>query len=162
GRFRVAVERFDGFLFDLLARRRTQPVEDSMLAVLLDQRDEHGNPPSDRHVRDELLALLVGGHDRSAASLASAFERLPPPPGGPRGKPGGRPDVPRWGRQGGPAAPPGAPDRPGAAGWAGAHRWAGDPRRRAGRGLPVAGHAPGGPVVRGRRLPARTVARGRA
>ena len=77
GRFRVAVERFDAILFELLARRRGHPGEDgSMLAVLLDQRDEHDNPPSDRHLRDQLVALLVGGHDESAAALAWAFERL--------------------------------------------------------------------------------------
>ena len=77
GRFRMAVERFDGVLFELLARRRAHPgADDSMLAVLLEQRDEYGNPPSDRHLRDELVALLVGGHDESAASLAWAFERL--------------------------------------------------------------------------------------
>ena len=76
GRFRVAVERFDALLFELLARRRAQPGGDSMLALLLEQRDEHGNPPSDRHLRDQLVALLVGGHDSSAASLAWAFERL--------------------------------------------------------------------------------------
>ncbi len=76
GRFRVAVERFDAFLFDLLAKRRAEPRGNSMLDVLLEQRDEDGNPPSDRHLRDELVALLVGGHDSSAASLAWAFERL--------------------------------------------------------------------------------------
>jgi cytochrome P450 len=76
GRFRVAVERFDSLLLDLLARRRTATDDDSVLAMLLEQRDEHGNPPTDRHVRDELVALLVGGHDSSAASLAWAFERL--------------------------------------------------------------------------------------
>src|SRR5205085_6304907 len=42
----------------------------------LRQRDEDGNPPSDRHLRDELVALLMGGHDTSAATLAWAFERL--------------------------------------------------------------------------------------
>jgi hypothetical protein len=47
-----------------------------VLALLLEQRDEDGNPPSDRHLRDELVALLVGGHDSSAAALAWAFERL--------------------------------------------------------------------------------------
>jgi cytochrome P450 len=46
------------------------------LDVLLEQRDEDGNPPSDRHLRDQLVALLMGGHDSSAASLAWAFERL--------------------------------------------------------------------------------------
>jgi cytochrome P450 len=76
GRFRVAVERFDALLFELLARRRADPVGDSVLGLLLEQRDEHGNPPSDRQLRDQLVALLVGGHDSSAASLAWAFERL--------------------------------------------------------------------------------------
>jgi cytochrome P450 len=76
GRFRLAVERFDSLLLDVLARRRADPGEDSMLAVLLEQRDEHGNPPSDRHLRDQLVALLAAGHDTSAASLSWAFERL--------------------------------------------------------------------------------------
>jgi cytochrome P450 len=76
GRFRVTVERFDAELFELLARRRAAPGESSVLALLLAQRDEDGNPPSDCHLRDQLIALLVGGHDSSAASLAWAFERL--------------------------------------------------------------------------------------
>jgi cytochrome P450 family 135 len=81
GRFRVAVERFDAVLLDLLARRRAEPEGDSVLALLLAQRDENGESPSDRHVRDQLVALLVGGHDSSAASLAWAFERLARSPG---------------------------------------------------------------------------------
>jgi cytochrome P450 len=76
GRFRLAVERFDAELYALLARRRAEKRDDSMLAVLLEARDEHGNPPTDQHLRDELVALLVGGHDSSAASLAWAFELL--------------------------------------------------------------------------------------
>jgi cytochrome P450 len=76
GRFRVAVERFDALLLDLVARRRADPDDESLLSALLDQRDEHGNQPTDQHIRDELVALLVGGHDSSAASLAWAFERL--------------------------------------------------------------------------------------
>jgi cytochrome P450 len=96
GRFRVAVERFDAVLLELVARRRAEQLDDSraarsgeagcraggvregdsILAMLLEHRDEDGNPPTDRHVRDQLVALLVGGHDSSAASLAWAFERL--------------------------------------------------------------------------------------
>jgi cytochrome P450 len=88
GRFRTAVERFDALLFELVARRRAEQPDDSrakregrregesMLALLLEQRDEDGKPPTDRHLRDQLVALLVGGHDSSAASLAWAFERL--------------------------------------------------------------------------------------
>jgi cytochrome P450 len=76
GRFRVAVEQFDALLLDLIARRRAAPGGDSVLSLLLEQRDEAGNSPSDRHLRDQLVALLVGGHDSSSASLAWAFERL--------------------------------------------------------------------------------------
>ncbi len=85
GRFRIAVERFDAILFELLRRQRATGAADgdgdSMLSVLLAQRDADGNPPSDRHLRDQLVALLVGGHDSSAASLAWAFERLARHPG---------------------------------------------------------------------------------
>jgi cytochrome P450 len=76
GRFRIAVERFDALLLETIARRRAGPSGDAVLDVLLEQRDEAGVPTSDRHVRDQLVALLMGGHDTSAATLAWAFERL--------------------------------------------------------------------------------------
>ena len=76
GRFRLAVERFDALLLDVVARQRDEPGGDSVLGLLLEQRDQEGNLPTDRHLRDQLVALLVGGHDSSAASLAWAFERL--------------------------------------------------------------------------------------
>jgi cytochrome P450 len=76
GAFRLAVERFDDLLFGVIERRRTDPGEDSVLSLLLEARDEDGNPPTDRHLRDQLVGLMVSGHDTSAASLAWAFERL--------------------------------------------------------------------------------------
>jgi cytochrome P450 len=76
GRFRLAVERFDALLLEMVARRRAEPVGDAVVDLLLEQRDENGDPPTDRHIRDQLVALLMGGHDTSAATLAWAFERL--------------------------------------------------------------------------------------
>ncbi|MGA2926097.1 MAG: cytochrome P450 [Solirubrobacteraceae bacterium] len=80
GRFRIAVERFDALLLALIGRRRAELARaggpDSVLSLLLEQRDAAGRGPSDGIVRDQLVALLVGGHDSSAASLAWAFERL--------------------------------------------------------------------------------------
>jgi cytochrome P450 len=81
GRFRLAVERFDALLLEVVTRRRAEADGDSMLSLLLEQRDEGGNPPSDRHLRDQLVALLAAGHDTSAASLSWAFERLARHPG---------------------------------------------------------------------------------
>ncbi len=76
GRFRIAVERFDDVLYDLLARRRAEHGEDSVLALLMQQRDAGGTRPGALLLRDVIVALRVGGHDSSAASLAWAFERL--------------------------------------------------------------------------------------
>jgi cytochrome P450 len=76
GRFRVAVERGDAVLLELIARRRSESDGESIISLLLRQRDAHGNAPTDQHVRVQLVALLVGGHDSTAAALAWAFERL--------------------------------------------------------------------------------------
>jgi cytochrome P450 len=76
GRFRVAVERGDAVLLDLISRRRASAGGDSVLSLLLEQRDADGEAATDRQIRDQLVALLVGGHDSSAAALAWAFERL--------------------------------------------------------------------------------------
>ena len=47
-----------------------------MLSILLDARHEDGSPMSDQELRDELMTLLVAGHETTATSLAWAFERL--------------------------------------------------------------------------------------
>ena len=46
-----------------------------MLALLLQARDEDGEPISDEHITDELLTLLGSGHETTASSLAWALER---------------------------------------------------------------------------------------
>jgi cytochrome P450 len=47
-----------------------------VLSLLLEARDEDGNPLSDEHVRDELMSLVLAGHETTANSLAWTFERL--------------------------------------------------------------------------------------
>ncbi len=44
--------------------------------MLLLARDEDGNPMTDRELRDELVTLLVAGHETTSAGLAWAFELL--------------------------------------------------------------------------------------
>jgi cytochrome P450 len=43
---------------------------------LLAARDEDGNPLTDRELRDELITLLLAGHETTATSIGWAFERL--------------------------------------------------------------------------------------
>ncbi len=49
---------------------------DDVLAMLLDARHEDGSPMSPVELRDELMTLLVAGHETTASELAWAFERL--------------------------------------------------------------------------------------
>jgi cytochrome P450 len=67
----------DKLLFELIAERRAEGGDrDDVLAMLLEARHEDGSPMSEQEIRDELLTLLVAGHETTASTLAWAFERL--------------------------------------------------------------------------------------
>jgi cytochrome P450 len=67
----------DALVFELIDERRSENGErDDILAMLLEARHEDGSPMSDQELRDELMTLLVAGHETTASSLAWAFERL--------------------------------------------------------------------------------------
>jgi cytochrome P450 len=70
-------EEVDEILFALIAERREQSEDrDDVLSMLLAARHEDGSPMSEQEIRDELLTLLVAGHETTATSLAWAFQRL--------------------------------------------------------------------------------------
>ena len=69
----------DAQLYALIRdRREAGDLEDrsDVLAMLLLARDEDGTPMSDEEIRDELVTLIVAGHETTATALAWAFERL--------------------------------------------------------------------------------------
>jgi cytochrome P450 len=71
-------EQSDELIFEQIAERRAQDGEgDDILAMLLTARHEDGSPMSDQELRDELLTLLVAGHETTASTMAWAFTRLP-------------------------------------------------------------------------------------
>jgi cytochrome P450 family 135 len=77
--FRSALDPVDALVYDEIARRRADPhvaERDDILSMLVQARDEDGEPLSDRELRDELMTLLVAGHETTATSLAWALERL--------------------------------------------------------------------------------------
>jgi cytochrome P450 len=70
-------EEVDRILFELIAERRANGGGgDDVLATLLEARHEDDSPMSEQEIRDELMTLLVAGHETTATSLAWAFERL--------------------------------------------------------------------------------------
>src|SRR5438128_1508987 len=78
-RFERAVAEMDALLLAEIARRRADPTlaeRDDILALLLQARDEDGAPMTDRELRDELVTLLLAGHETTATALAWAFDYL--------------------------------------------------------------------------------------
>jgi cytochrome P450 len=69
----------DELIYDEIAQRREDPAtagRDDVLSILLQARDEEGRAMTDAELRDELMTLLVAGHETTATSLAWAFDLL--------------------------------------------------------------------------------------
>ena len=70
-------EEIDRHLFELIDERRTEAAErDDVLSMLLTARHEDGSPMSAQELRDELMTLLIAGHETTATSLSWALERI--------------------------------------------------------------------------------------
>src|SRR2546422_8416704 len=72
GRFVRLAGEIDDLLFAEIARRRTEGVagRDDILSMLIAARDEDGQPMSDQELRDEMVTLLLAGHETTATSRA--------------------------------------------------------------------------------------------
>jgi cytochrome P450 len=76
------VARGDELIFDeIRERRRTGRRGADILSLLLDAKDDNGEVPSEQELRDELVTLLVDGHETTATGLTWAFRWLLDQPG---------------------------------------------------------------------------------
>jgi cytochrome P450 len=78
-RFLALREEVDALLFAEIDRKREDPElsdRDDVLSLLLQARDENGESMGDEELRDQLVTVLLAGHETSATSLAWTFERL--------------------------------------------------------------------------------------
>ena len=83
--YRPVMEPLDNSLYELIAERRAEEglgERDDILSMLLTATDEDGRPMTDVEIRDELITLIVAGHETTATALAWTFERLTRTPGG--------------------------------------------------------------------------------
>jgi cytochrome P450 len=74
----------DRQMYAVIRERRAAADRDrrgDVLSLLLSARDERGEPLTDQELRDELLSLVLAGHETTANSLAWTFERLLRTPG---------------------------------------------------------------------------------
>jgi cytochrome P450 len=78
-RFEERRSHLDEMIYDEIRRRRAEAdlaQREDVLSMLLLARDEDGEAMTDRELRDELVTLLVAGHETTATGLAWAFELL--------------------------------------------------------------------------------------
>jgi len=74
-----ALDRLDALIYEEIGRRRGQDDLEQradILSLLLQARDEDGREMTDGELRDELVTLLLAGHETTATSVAWAVERL--------------------------------------------------------------------------------------
>jgi cytochrome P450 len=74
-----ARKQADELLFEEIRSRRADPDaagRDDIFSLLLAARDEDGQPLTDQEVRDELMTLLMAGHETTATALAWVLERI--------------------------------------------------------------------------------------
>jgi cytochrome P450 len=76
-KFAATRRHADELLHAEIEARRADPAErDDVLSLLMAARDEDGRALSDEELRDELMTLLVAGHETTATALSWAVELL--------------------------------------------------------------------------------------
>lgn len=78
-RFIRARKVLDCAIYQLIDERRHAPdlaARSDILSLLLSASGEAGQPLSDEEVHDELMTMMVAGHETSSTALAWTFERI--------------------------------------------------------------------------------------
>ncbi|MDF5717066.1 MAG: cytochrome P450 [Rhizonema sp. NSF051] len=72
GKFLRQRQQIDELLYAEIAERRQQydPERIDILSLLMAAKDEQGEPMSDRELRDELMTMLIAGHETTASAMA--------------------------------------------------------------------------------------------
>lgn len=75
GKFLRRQQQTDNLLYEEMQQRREQPDPNrtDILSLLMAARDEAGEPMTDEELRDELMTLLVAGHETTATAIAWAL-----------------------------------------------------------------------------------------
>jgi cytochrome P450 len=73
-RYQRASDRLEALLYEEMDRRRAEGrYGEDILSLLLNARYDDGSPLEREDLRDNLITLLIGGHETTASTLAWAF-----------------------------------------------------------------------------------------
>jgi cytochrome P450 len=71
-----AIRRLDEVVYSIIRERKPGDDRGDLLSMLMLARDEQGAGMSERQVRDEVMTLLLAGHETTALTLSWAFMLL--------------------------------------------------------------------------------------
>lgn len=74
--FRAALEVLDHSIDQLIETRRGAEPKEDLLQMLLDATDQDGSRMSPKQLRDELITIIIAGHETVASALTWAFHLL--------------------------------------------------------------------------------------
>jgi cytochrome P450 family 135 len=77
--FQAAIADADELIYDEIRRRRAEPdldAREDILSMLIAGRRRDGSQMDDHELRDELVTMLLAGHETTATGLAWTFELL--------------------------------------------------------------------------------------
>jgi cytochrome P450 family 110 len=75
GKFLRQMQQIDELLYSEIQQRRDSPDASrrDILSLMMSARDVNGEPMTDVELRDELMTLLIAGHETTASALTWAF-----------------------------------------------------------------------------------------
>lgn len=73
GQFLQQQQQIDGLIYAEMADRRRQSPGEDILSLLMMAQDEQGDCLTDQELRDQLITVLLLGHETTASALAWAF-----------------------------------------------------------------------------------------
>jgi cytochrome P450 len=76
-RYRRAVRRLDGIIYSIIEERRRSGADTGdLLSMLLHAEDEDGNRMDPKQLRDEVMTVVLAGHETTAIALSWTFYLL--------------------------------------------------------------------------------------
>jgi len=76
-RLQAALRELHVFLREMIAKRRTGHGEQDLLSILMETKhEETGDPMSDVEVMEEVLGMIIGGHETSSSALTWIWYEL--------------------------------------------------------------------------------------
>jgi cytochrome P450 len=76
-RYQKAVQQFDNLIYRIIQQKRVSGEDKGdLLSMLLHIQDEDGTRMTDKQLRDEIITLLIAGHETTALALSWAWYLL--------------------------------------------------------------------------------------